>query len=246
MMLTGAGLTFGVFAALYWSEQYVSSGVAAVLSATGPLMILLIQSRLSDQKLPVSAWAGCLVGTVGVVLLIMPGVTIAFSAIWIVACLVVLVGEFCYAAGAVYSRRVIQRFSDTSPIALNAAQMTHGGIMLLLLSLFTENVRPGSILAPDAMLSLFYLITAGSMVGHTIFYWLVAKTNSVFPSTWLYISPLIALFLGVWLYHESVSLISVIGGITIVLGLILVNLKSLRQLTIKKPKPFQETNPSQS
>ncbi|WP_025681472.1 EamA family transporter, partial [Paenibacillus massiliensis] len=38
MLLTGLGLTFGTFAALYWAEQYVSSGIGAILSATGPLM----------------------------------------------------------------------------------------------------------------------------------------------------------------------------------------------------------------
>ncbi|MBJ6364311.1 DMT family transporter [Paenibacillus sp. GCM10012307] len=235
MVLTGAALTFGVFAALYWAEQYISSGVAAVLSATGPLMIILLQNRASGQKLPVSTWAGCLVGTIGVILLVVPGVTISFSIMWIVASLVLLAGEFCYSAGTVYSQRVIRRFEDTSPIALNAAQMLYGGVMLLLLSLFTESVTPASILEPKSLLSLIYLTTAGSMVAHTIFYWLVSKTNPVFPSTWLYVSPLIALVLGALLYHEPVSLLSAIGGITVMLGIVLVNLKSLKQLRGTNP-----------
>ncbi|MFP3422495.1 EamA family transporter, partial [Bacillus sp. SIMBA_161] len=87
-----------------------------------------------------------------------------------------------------------------------------------------------SMVTPAAIVSLFYLIIVGSMMGHTIFYWLVAKTNPVFPATWLYISPLIALTLGVILYHEPLSILSLAGGITIIGGIILININSLKQL----------------
>ncbi|WP_217558823.1 DMT family transporter [Paenibacillus sp. GbtcB18] len=230
MMLTGLCLTFGVFASLYWAEQYISSGIAAVLSATAPLMIMLLQTGITRQKMSASSWAGCLVGFAGVVILLVPGMTVAFSAIWAAGCVVVLMGQVFYSAGTVYSRRVIRRFSDTSPIALNAAQMLYGGLMLLLLSLFTEQVHREAMLVPEAVFSLLYLIVFGSMTGHTIFYWLVAKTNPVFPSTWLYISPLIALSLGVILYGEPLSLLSLAGGVAIIAGILLINLKSLRQL----------------
>ncbi|MGE6226723.1 DMT family transporter [Paenibacillus chitinolyticus] len=230
MILTGLCLTFGVFASLYWAEQYISSGIAAVLSATAPLMIMLLQTGMTRQKMSASSWAGCLVGFAGVVILLVPGMTVAFSAIWAAGCVAVLMGQVFYSAGTVYSRRVIRRFSDTSPIALNAAQMLYGGLMLLLLSLFTEQVHREAMLVPEAVLSLLYLIVFGSMTGHTIFYWLVAKTNPVFPSTWLYISPLIALSLGVILYGEPLSLLSLAGGVAIIAGILLINLKSLRQL----------------
>lgn len=237
MFLTGIGLTFGVFAALYWAEQYVSSGIAAVLSATGPLMIILIQSRVTRLSLSGTTLAGCLIGLLGVILLVFPGLTITYDKWWVLGCLAVVVGELFYAVGAVYSRHVIQHFQDTSPIALNAAQMVHGGLLLLILSLFTENVHIGSMFAdPRSPLSLLYLIFVGSMMGHTIFYWLVAKTGPVFPSTWLYISPLISLCLGVAFYGEPLSLLSLAGGITILSGIILVNLQSLRQLLDREPK----------
>ncbi|RRJ65090.1 EamA family transporter [Paenibacillus oralis] len=234
MFLTGAALTFGVFAPLYWAEQYLSSGIAAVLSATAPLMILLLETRISGRKLPFGSWAGCLVGFAGLILLLLPGLTVSFSKLWLLACAAVLFGQIFYACGTVYSRRVIRRFADTSPIALNAAQMMYGGTLLMILSLFTENINIGSMLAPNAVMPLLYLIVAGSMLGHTIFYWLVAKTNPVFPATWLYISPLIALTLGVLLYHEPLSFVSVIGGITIIGGIALVNLDNLKQLAGRK------------
>lgn len=234
MFLTGLGLTFGVFASLYWAEQYLSSGIAAVLSATAPLMIMLLQTSISRQKLSVTSWVGCIVGFVGVILLLLPGIHLTFNKLWFLGCIVILFGQISYSSGAVYSRLVIKRFHDTSPIALNAAQMMYGGAMLLVLSLLTEHVHVASMLTPNSIFSLLYLIIFGSMIAHTIFYWLVAKTNPVFPSTWLYISPLLALSLGVLLYNETLSILSVIGGTTIIVGIILINKDNLRQLVRKK------------
>ncbi len=57
MFLTGMALTFGTFATLYWAEQHLSSGIAAILSATAPLMVLLLQSALARQRLSVHALA---------------------------------------------------------------------------------------------------------------------------------------------------------------------------------------------
>ncbi len=234
MLFTGTGLTFGPFATLYWAEQYLSSGIAAVLSATGPLMVLLLQTRLTQQKLSAASWAGCLVGFAGVLVLLLPGLTVTIDKWWLLGCIVVLIGEVFYSAGAVYSRRVLERFYGTSPITLNAAQMMYGGVLLLVLSMLTEHVRPESMLSLQAVGSLLYLIFVGSMMGHTIFYWLVAKTNPIFPATWLYISPLISLVLGVSLYHEPLTFLSLIGGITIIIGIILVNINNVKQLAQRR------------
>lgn len=234
-MLTGATLTFATFAALYWAEQYVDSGLAAVLSATGPMMILLIQTLIQRQKAPSLALYGCLIGFTGVILLVLPSLTLNVSPLWIIGCAAILVGELGYAAGAVYSKKVTTRMSDVSPIAQNAVQMMYGGLFIFILSLFTERLHTDWIFSIPAAGSMLYLIVIGSMTGHTLFYWLVAKTNPVFPSTWLYVSPPIAVGAGVLFYHESVHWISVIGIVTIITGTILVNAKALKQL-VSKPK----------
>ena len=83
MLLTGAGLTFGTFATLYWAEQYVSSGVGAILSATGPLMIMVMQTALLRQKTSARMIAGCLIGFGGVVLVVLPGVSFGGSSLWL-------------------------------------------------------------------------------------------------------------------------------------------------------------------
>lgn len=230
MLLNGVLLTFGTFSTLYWAEQYIDSGIAAVLSATGPLMILILQTTVMRHKATLRSLWGCMIGFGGVIMLLLPNVSISTNLFALIGCLGILIGEICYASGALYSKNVIQRFADTSPIGLNAAQMMFGGFLLLILSAFTEHIHVQSLFNPNAIGSLLYLIIIGSMVGHSLFYWLVAKTNPVFPSTWLYISPPIALAVGVIFYRETFTWVMGLGVLTIITGTIFVNWDSLRKV----------------
>lgn len=231
-LVTGSLVTFGTFSTLYWAEQHISSGLAAVLSATGPIMILLLQTAHtgSHRRNSFTSAAGCVVGFAGVFVLMLPGLQLDFSSMWLVGCLAVLVGELCYSGGALYSKSVMDRWPEESPLALNAAQMLFGGLLLFLFSLVVEQPQPAQLLSLPAAGSILYLTVAGSMIGHSLFYWLNAKTNPVFPSTWLYISPLIAMGLGSLVYGEAFSWVSAAGALIILAGIILVNLHSLRML----------------
>jgi drug/metabolite transporter (DMT)-like permease len=237
ILLIGAGTTFGTFSALYWAEQYVSSGIGAILSATGPMMIVIMQSALLRQKTTRLTVIGCMISFLGVVLVVLPGLAVQISGLWLAGCLVILLGELCYSGGALYSKRVMDQFRQTDPIALNAAQMIHGGWMLLVLSAVTEPwSSEGWQLLPAAG-SLLYLILFGSMIAHTLFYWLMARTNPLFPTTWLYISPPIAVGLGVLLYGEQVSWWMLAGVLLILTGLIFMNNGIVRLVNRRKVRP---------
>lgn len=241
MLISGLCLTFGTFAMLYWAEQHVSSGIAAVLSATGPLMMLLIQIIFLRQKVTLRSILGCIVGFIGVVLMLLSSINISTDVWWMLGMGAILIGEIGYASGALYSKRVIQNMPKASPVALNAAQMIYGGVLLIILSIFTEDVQMGSLLNRNALGSLLYLIVIGSMVGHSLFYWLVAKTNPMFPTTWLYVSPMIAMGVGYLFYHEKVSGISMAGMITIIVGTLIANLDSFNQY-IRRSKKMQRSS----
>jgi drug/metabolite transporter (DMT)-like permease len=94
----------------------------------------------------------------------------------------------------------------------------------------TEKVQLSVLFEPAAFGSLLYLIIFGSMVGHSLYYWLVSKTNPVLPATWVFVSPILALSLGVAMYHEYLSWLMGIGAFTIVLGTMIVNLEMLKGL----------------
>jgi len=225
MLLTGAGLTFGTFATLYWAEQHVSSGVGAILSATGPLMIMLMQTALLRQKTSARMMVGCLIGFTGVVLVVLPGVSLGAGSLFMWGCIAVLVGEVCYSAGALYSKKVINQFKEANPVAINAVQMMYGGLLLSLLSAVTESWNMSALDWVPAVSSVIYLTVIGSMVGHSLFYWIMSRTNPLFPATWLYISPPIAVGLGAVVYGEHVSWITWIGVVLVVSGLLAMNEK---------------------
>ena len=225
MLLTGAGLTFGTFATLYWAEQHVSSGVGAILSATGPLMIMLMQTALLRQKTSARMIVGCLIGFSGVVLVVLPGVSLGAGSLFMWGCIAVLVGEVCYSAGALYSKKVIHQFKEASPVAINAVQMMYGGLLLSLLSVGTESWNMSALDWVPAVSSVIYLTVIGSMVGHSLFYWIMSRTNPLFPATWLYISPPIAVGLGAVVYGEHVSWVTWIGVVLVVSGLLAMNEK---------------------
>ncbi|MNJ56037.1 putative DMT superfamily transporter inner membrane protein [compost metagenome] len=111
--------------------------------------------------------------------------------------------------------------------------MMYGGLFLFILSMATEKVRPAELFSFPVTLSLLYLIVVGSMVAHSLFYWLVAKTNPVFPSTWLYVSPPIAVGVGVLFYNETVNGLTLLGIVIIIAGTVLVNAGALKEFLIK-------------
>ncbi|MGO4791033.1 DMT family transporter [Paenibacillus sp. 2KB_20] len=227
-LLIGMTSTFLTFATLYWAEQHVSSGIAAILSATGPMMILMIQSVVMRKNARRSDYWGCAVGFAGVCLLIMPELAMGSDLIWILSCIAILIGEIGYSVGSLATRKLSFDMPNVSPITINAVQMMYGGAALLLLSLFSEQVQWNGILTLPAIGSVLYLTMVGSMLGHSLYAWLLKATNAFFPSTWLFVSPIIALGLGAFLYDEAISSYSIIGSMLIIGGILIVNLPELR------------------
>ncbi|MFT8319684.1 MAG: EamA family transporter [Bacillus sp. (in: firmicutes)] len=232
LIVTGFSLTFITFASLYWAEQYVTSGIAAILSATGPMLIMLLQSIFLKTRTTKISMIGIFIGFIGVLFLFLPGLTFEVSTQWFVGCTIILFGEIGYAAGTIYSTKVIAKFQSQSPIALNAVQMIYGGIFLIIIALFANESIPA--FSTKGIISIIYLTIAGSMLGHTIYYYLVAKTNSFIPSTWLYVSPIIALSIGRFFYHEFFHPIMLIGAFFILASLLLINLPKITGLARKK------------
>ncbi|WP_445489903.1 DMT family transporter [Niallia sp. 03133] len=232
LVAAGFSLTFITFACLYWAEQYVTSGIAAILSATGPMLIIILQSVFLKKGISKISLAGILIGFIGVMLLFSPGLTIEVNGQWIIGCGIILIGEIGYAAGTIYSSKLISSLPSQSPIVLNAIQMIYGGVFLLIIAFIAKENIPAS--SKEGLLAIIYLTVAGSMIGHTIYYYLVAKTNAFLPSTWLYVSPIIALTIGRFYYHEYFHPIMLIGAFFIIASLILINFTKVADYVTQK------------
>lgn len=223
LMYIGFCLTFMTFSTLYWAEQYITSGLAAVLSATGPMMILLFQLRRNNKGIERKQLIALVMAFAGVIFVCLPGISQHISYLWVVACIAVLIGEAFYGLGSITSKEVLTDFNRVSPFLINAFQMLYGGIFLLLFSFVIEKPKISILSSWDAQWPILYLIIIGSIGGHGLYSWLLAKTNPVFPSTWLYVSPLIASVLGYFVMDEPIKPIMAIGGILILSGVFIAN-----------------------
>ncbi|PFK39148.1 EamA family transporter [Bacillus cereus] len=227
IMCAGFCLTFMTFATLYWAEQYISSGLAAVLSATGPMMILLLQVKRNKTKLQREQLIALIIALSGVICISLPGMYQQFTLIWSIACLVILIGELFYGIGSVRSKEILSDLPNVSPFLINGIQMFYGGIFLLIVSIVTEHPNPVILTSWSILWPILYLIFVGSIGGHGLYYWLLSKTNPVFPSTWLYVSPLIAVITGYIFLGESINPVMGIGACLILIGVFLANRSTL-------------------
>ncbi|WP_226606659.1 DMT family transporter [Bacillus cereus] len=228
IMYAGFCLTFMTFASLYWSEQYISSGLAAVLSATGPMMILLIQAKRNREKLQKEQLVALVIALIGVIFVSLPGMHQQVSFIWSIACIVLVIGELFYGIGSIRSKEILSDLSNVSPFLINGIQMFYGGILLLIASIIVEQPNVTVLTSWSVQWPILYLIFIGSIGGHGLYYWLLSKTNPVFPSTWLYVSPLIAIIVGYIILGEPLNPKMGMGACLILIGVFLANRSTLR------------------
>ena len=156
IMYAGFCLTFMTFASLYWSEQYISSGLAAVLSATGPMMILLIQAKRNREKLQKEQLVALVIALIGVIFVSLPGMHQQVSFIWSIACIVLVIGELFYGIGSIRSKEILSDLSNVSPFLINGIQMFYGGILLLIASIIVEQPNV-TVLTSWVCNGLFYI-----------------------------------------------------------------------------------------
>ncbi|MHC8668889.1 DMT family transporter [Bacillus cereus] len=228
IMYAGFCLTFMTFASLYWSEQYISSGLAAVLSATGPMMILLIKAKRNREKLQKEQLVALVIALIGVIFVSLPGMHQQVSFIWSIACIVLVIGELFYGIGSIRSKEILSDLSNVSPFLINGIQMFYGGILLLIASIIVEQPNVTVLTSWSVQWPILYLIFIGSIGGHGLYYWLLSKTNPVFPSTWLYVSPLIAIIVGYIILGEPLNPTMGMGACLILIGVFLANRSTLR------------------
>src|SRR5256886_9572579 len=192
--VTGALLFLGGHGTIAWAEQRIPSGLTALLCATLPLWTVLLASR-SEGKLGAKVWTGLLLGFGGVALLIGPDAISSGRRLDLLAAAAALSGSFLWAAGTIYSQRVKL---PASTVLSAAMQMVAGGAALLIASLLAGEATAFNVAGVNAKsaFALAYLIVFGSIIAFTVFTWLVTVSSSSQVSTYAYVNPVVAVFLG--------------------------------------------------
>ncbi|WP_018615477.1 EamA family transporter [Segetibacter koreensis] len=211
--------------AVTWSEQYLPTGIAAIVVATVPLWFVLLDKRqwksnFSNKLIIV----GFITGFIGVLLLFAGKGTIDFfgDKLKLLSFFVLITGTIGWATGSLYSK---YKKVEASVTMKAAVQMLAAGIVALLTGLLTneqEGFDVNSVSLPS-ILALLYLIIMGSLITYMAYIWLLSVRPPSLVGTYAYVNPVVAVFLG-WLIAGEAITKQQIGALAVILaGVILVN-----------------------
>lgn len=224
--IVGACLILGGNGAVVWSEQFVPSGMAALLVAILPFWIVLIDwVRPGGTRPSLGVTIGLIVGIAGLVVLIGPSAihpsaasdtaARAGNGIVLKGAIVLILGSFSWAIGSIYSRHVTL---PKSALLATAMEMFTGGAMLLALSVITGEPMQFDLadVSAKSIAGFVYLTTIGSLVGFTAYIWLLSVQPAARVSTYAYVNPVVAVFLGWALAGEALTLQTMIAAAIII------------------------------
>jgi drug/metabolite transporter (DMT)-like permease len=209
--VVGAALLLGGNGLLSWAELRVDSGTSSLVIATVPLWMALLDRVAVGQRLSRTAIGGLVVGLAGAVLLAGPS---GPGRIDSVGAVVLVLSALCWTAGSLYSRRAPL---PRRPLVGASMEMLAGGVLLAVLGLSLGEAGEVADVSFESGLALLYLIVFGSLVAFSAYIWLLRVAPTSLVSTYAYVNPVVAVFLGWAIESEPVGLRTIVAG-----GMILV------------------------
>jgi drug/metabolite transporter (DMT)-like permease len=211
------------YGCVFWAEQRVSSGIAAVVLATIAIFITLLEiTILRTQRLTVRLGLALLAGICGVAVLMNRSFSLGEAPIDRAGALALLVAAFTWSVATILTRRLA--LPASKPMSAGA-QMLAGGIQLLVLAGLTGEFRGFHVQAVSwtAWFALLYLIVAGSIVGFTAYIWLLHYESPTKVGTYAYVNPVVAVLVGYFAGGESVGLRTLFGSVLVLVSVITIS-----------------------
>ncbi len=207
---------------LFWAEQRVPSGVAAVMMATIPVFMALSEILfLRTQRLTGRLAVALLVGIGGVAVLVSRSLNLGGTPIDGTGAVALIIAAISWSVASTLTRKLPL---PSSKVMSSGAQMLTGGVLLALaagsLGEF-RNFHPGAV-SRGAWLALVYLIVAGSIVGFTAYVWLIHHESPTKVGTYAYVNPLVAVLVGYFLGGETLDARTVLGTLLVLVSVVLI------------------------
>jgi drug/metabolite transporter (DMT)-like permease len=200
---------------LVFAELWIPSGLAALVVTTVPFCMVGLESLLpKGPKLNATILTGLIMGLVGVSLIFGEDIKYLTDPNNLLGVLGLLGSVFFWSAGSLYSKYVKV---DVHPLMGSAVQMLIAGIFLSVVGISIGEL-PHLNFEVNGLISLAYLIIMGSLVGYTSYIYAIAKLPLSLVSTYAYINPIIALFLGWLVLDEKLNSQIVIAAVVILVG----------------------------
>ena len=222
--VVGAFLLLGGNGGVVWAEQFVPSGLAALLVATVPLWIAVLDwARPGGTRPTGPVIAGIGMGLAGLALLIGPEDLLGGGQADPVGALVLVGAALAWSVGSLYAKHADL---PDSPYSATSIEMVMGGVLLLLAGFVRGEAAQFDVSAVSLQsgLALVYLILFGALAGFTAYIWLLKNVPPVQASTYAYVNPVIAVFLGWALADEPLTGRVLLAAAVIVAAVVMITL----------------------
>jgi drug/metabolite transporter (DMT)-like permease len=222
---------------LFWAEQRVPSGIAAVMMATIPVFIALSEILfLRTQRLTIRLALALLIGIGGVAVLTSHALNLGDAALDRAGAVALIIGSLSWSIASILTRKLPL---PSSKVMSSGAQMLAGGIMLTLAAAAFGEFRKfhPSTVSREAWFSLLYLIVAGSIIGFTAYVWLIHHESPTKVGTYAYVNPVVAVLVGYLFGGEVLGLRTILGTLFVLISVVVITTTRARKpvevLTVK-------------
>jgi drug/metabolite transporter (DMT)-like permease len=222
ILLLGGGNGLVVFA-----EQWVPSGLTALLLTTVPLWIVGIEFLMpNSKKVNVMVWVGLVFGLIGVGMIFGTDIKSLFNPSYLKGVAALMVANICWTAGTLYLK---YKKVSVQPLMGAAVQMLIAGIAITAAGLLAG--ESGTFhFTSSGFFAFIYLIIAGSLIAYGAYVYAVSHLPISLVSTYAYVNPVIALFLGWLILDEKITIWVVLAAFVILAGVMLVKKGSEKKI----------------
>jgi drug/metabolite transporter (DMT)-like permease len=207
---------------LFWAEQRVPSGIAAVMLATIPVFMALSEIIfLRTQRLTVRLALALLIGLGGVGVLMSRALNLGGAPIDKWGAMALIFAAISWSVASVLARKLPL---PSSKVMSSGAQMLTGGILLTIAAgAFGEfrNFHPGAV-SRGVWFALLYLIVAGSIIGFTAYVWLIHHESPTKVGTYAYVNPIVAVLVGYFLGGEALTTRTILGTLLVLISVVVI------------------------
>ncbi len=217
IIIAGLLLLFISNGLISWGSQWLESNMTALLVASLPLFMALIEHFLPGApRIGKFGWVGLIIGFVGVAFLVSPHINIKGEIF--IAMVAVLVASLNWAAASIYLKR---KTLTTSIMPIAGIQMVAAGTAFLISAFLTGELTLSET-STRGYIAMFYLIIFGSTIAYTAFNYMIKVMPAAKAGTYAYVNPVIAVILGALILQEAVTLQSVVSAAIILGGVVIV------------------------
>ena len=214
---------------LFWAEQRVPSGIAAVMLATIPAFMALSEIViLRTQRLTVRLALALLIGIGGVAVLMSHSLNLGGAPIEPKGAIALIFASISWSVASALSRKLPL---PSSKVMSSGAQMLAGGVLLTLAAAARgefRGFRPSTV-SNGAWFALLYLIVAGSIIGFTAYVWLIHHESPTRVGTYAYVNPVVAVLLGYFLGGEALGPRTILGTLFVLISVLVITTTSTRK-----------------